>query len=327
MNKIWEFLCLRKEFYLFTILIIGIFYLVLYLYGAFIDAIIYATILCVTFLLIYMGFDFYHFYQKSLRLEQILEREYIEFNDLPISSSLIEDHYQELLIKIEELHQALKAKSENEYLETIDYFTLWVHQIKIPISALRLLIQSQQMSAHDLLVQVLKIEQYVEMALHYMKMNHMSSDLCICRYELSDILNEVIQKQAVFFIQKKIGLNMSDISLQILTDEKWISFVIEQILSNALKYTKEGCITIDVKDEILYIKDTGIGIKQSDLPRVFEKGFTGYNGRIDKKANGIGLYLCKTIIDNLGYQIDIQSELGKGTVVSINFHVDELHVE
>ena len=126
---------------------------------------------------------------------------------------------------------------------------------------------------------------------------------------------------------KKLKLDLEPIDCEILTDEKWISFVIEQIISNALKYTKEGSIHIYERNQVLYIEDTGIGIKEEDLPRVFERGFTGYNGRLDKKASGLGLYLCYQIVKNLGYCIAIKSELGKGTIVSIDFHVDELKVE
>lgn len=152
-------------------------------------------------------------------------------------------------------------------------------------------------------------------------------DLHIQSYYLFDIVNEVVKKHATFFIQKKIRLDMKQTDRYILTDEKWISFVIEQILSNALKYTKTGTISIYEDNEVLYIQDTGIGIKEEDLPRVCEKGFTGYNGRLDKKASGLGLYLCKRIIDNLGYSLNIESIIGEGTIVSIHFHKDNLKVE
>lgn len=327
MNKLWDYLCYRKQFYIFTFLIIGIFYLILYLYNALIDAINYAVILSLTILISYIAIDFYKFYKQSQQLQYILSLKNIYLSDLPLPRTVIEEYYHELLTKVDYLHNELKNKDDEDYHDMLDYFTLWVHQIKTPISALRLLIQSQEESQNDLLMQVFKIEQYVDMVLHYIKIDHMSSDMQIKEYSLDLIVNEVIKKQATFFIQKKIKLNKESIDRMILTDEKWISFVIEQILSNALKYTKDGMIHIYEKDEVLYIKDTGIGIKSEDLPRVFEKGFTGYNGRVDKKASGLGLYLCYKIISNLGYKIHIESTVGKGTTISIDFHVDKLQVE
>lgn len=327
MNKLVSYFKEKYIFYLFSFLTIGIFYFILYLYNALIDAVDYATLLSLSMIVIYFMIDYYRYYQKEKQLDYLLNLENIYVSDLPQSYCDIEDKYQSLLKKVNQLHTELKDEQETKYNDMIDYYTLWVHQIKTPISALRLLIQSQETSQNDLLIQVLKIEQYVDMVMHYMKIDHMSSDMQIKRYDLQTIINDIIKKQATFFIHKKIQLQLEPIELQILTDEKWISFVLEQILSNALKYTKQGSIHIYVHEETLYIEDTGIGIKQEDLPRLFEKGFTGYNGRVDKKASGLGLYLCKQVIDNLGYHMSISSIPSKGTIVAIDFHVDELIVE
>lgn len=327
MRKLIDYLCFRRSLYIFSFLFVGIYWLILFLHHVLSDAIIYATVLSLGLLFIYFIFDFYHFYKKTKQLQYIQELPQVYISDLPLSSSSIEDQYQQLLEKLDDLHKQLETKQDFQYDEMINYFTLWVHQIKTPISALRLLIQSQESSQNELLIQILKIEQYVDMVLHYIKVSHMESDLELKYYDLGSIVNEVLKKQATFFIHKKIKLVFHPIERKILTDEKWISFVIEQVLSNALKYTKEGSITIYEENEILYIQDTGIGIKKEDLPRLFERGFTGYNGRLDKKASGLGLYLCQQIIKNLGYSIEIQSILGEGTIVSINFHVDQLHIE
>jgi len=317
---------MRKAVYILTLLLISIFYIILYLYNALISAINYAALLCLSVLTIYFIVDFYHFNIKTRQLEYFLNMEVFHIDDLHIPQNQIEKQYQQLLHKSYKLYQQLLRENETSYYDMIDYFTLWVHQIKTPISALHLLIQSNQMSKNDIEMQTLKIEQYVDMVLHYLKMNNMSSDLRLKHYSLEKIIHDVIKKQTTFFINKKIQLKLEPINLTILTDEKWISFVIEQIMSNALKYTRHGSIHIYVRDETLYIEDTGIGIKAEDLPRLFEKGFTGYNGRVDKKASGIGLYLCKQIIDHLGYSIKITSTLKQGTCVAINFHVDSLQV-
>lgn len=318
---------MRKAFYILTISFIIIFYLILYLYNALIPAINYAAILCISILIIYFIIDYYFFLQKNKRLDHLLKMDIFHPHDFYPPQNQIEKQYQQLLHQMYQRHQQLQRQNEKTYDEMIDYFTLWVHQIKTPISALHLLIQSENINKNDIQMQTLKIEQYVEMVLHYLKLNHMSSDLRFKHYSLEKIVLDVIKKQTTFFINKKIQLKLEPIDLMILTDEKWISFVIEQIISNALKYTKQGTIHIYVQDETLYIEDTGIGIKAEDLPRLFEKGFTGYNGRIDKKASGIGLYLCKQIIDQLGYSIKITSTLKQGTCVAIDFHVDALQVE
>lgn len=327
MNKLFHYFHDRKDIYILSFAFILIFYLILYLYNALIDAIVYAVILCLVLLFVYFCIDFYRYMKKTRNLTAVLQLEDVFLFELPESSSFLEQQYQQLLHKIDDLFKAVKEQQEINYHEMLDYFTLWVHQIKTPIFALRLLISSQDASTNDMLLQVLKIEQYVDMALHYMKLGQISSDLRLKYYDLNAIIQDVVKKQATFFIQKKLTLRLDDIDLKVLTDEKWISFVLEQILSNALKYTKNGYIHIYVKDEVLYIEDSGIGIKEEDLPRIFEKGFTGYNGRVDKKASGLGLYLCSRILKYLGHPIQISSQRGKGTVVMIDFHVQDLQVE
>lgn len=327
MRKLIHYLYMRRAFYLLSLSFISIFYCILYLYDALIPAIHYATLLCVTLLMIYMMIDFYRFTIKQKQLDCFLKIEQFNPDDLYLPQNQIEKQYQQLLTNTYQSYQELQRQNEESYQDIINYFTLWVHQIKTPISALNLLIQSDQIRKNDVSIQTLKIEQYVEMVLHYLKIDHISSDLRLKHYSLEKIILDVIKKQTTFFINKKIQLQLDPIHLTILTDEKWISFVIEQIISNALKYTKKGEIHIYVKNETLYIQDTGIGIKAEDLPRIFEKGFTGYNGRVDKKASGIGLYLCKQIIDQLGYTIQITSTLKQGTCVAIDFHVDSLQVE
>ena len=207
MNKLWDYLCYRKQFYIYSFLIIGIFYFILFLYNALLDAINYAAILCLSLLFIYTVIDFYKFYKQHTQLEYILSLDNIYMSDLPLPRTAIEEYYHELLTKVDHLHKELQNQNDNHYHDMLDYFTLWVHQIKTPISALRLLVQLQEEPQNDLLLQIFKIEQYVDMVLHYIRIDHMSSDLSIKEYALDSILNEVIKKQATFFIQKKIKLN------------------------------------------------------------------------------------------------------------------------
>lgn len=165
------------------------------------------------------------------------------------------------------------------------------------------------------------------MALQYVRLDSIHHDLSFQKVSLDHLVSQEIKKQSLFFFQKKLKVDYQIKDLQILTDEKWSGFVIEQVLSNALKYTKEGSITFYNEGEKLYIQDSGIGIKESDLPRVFEKGFTGFQGRNDKKASGLGLYLCKNIFNQLGHLISIESKVGQGTTVCLDFSKKEIFIE
>lgn len=164
----------------------------------------------------------------------------------------------------------------------------------------------------------IKMEQYVQMALQYLRMEKMTSDLVFARYDLDALIRQAVRKYAPLFIRRKIILSYEPVHCEVLTDEKWLVFVLEQILSNALKYTKSGSIHIYLSPDApktLVIEDTGIGIAPEDLPRIFEKGYTGCNGRADKRSTGIGLYLCRQIMEKLSHTIRIESEMGAGTKV------------
>lgn len=222
-----------------------------------------------------------------------------------------------------EVNDYSKEYSElwNKSKDKEDFFALWAHQIKTPISALRLLLEDKEDNKVLCKQELFKIESYVEMSLNYLRSDNMSSDLVLKEHSLDSMVKQVVKKYSSIFIYNHIELKLENIDFKILTDDKWFCFVLEQILSNALKYTKEGSVTIKCVTEetrkIVVVKDTGIGVKSEDIPRLFQKGFTGYNGRLDKKASGLGLYLCKKICDNLGHGIEISSEYGKGTEVSV----------
>ena len=167
------------------------------------------------------------------------------------------------------------------------------------------------------------------MALCYVRLGEGASDLVIKEYPLDDMIRKAIRKYAGQLIRRKLRVIYEGTDICVLTDEKWLVFIIEQLLSNAVKYTVSGnvTITVDREKKQLSISDTGIGISPEDLPRIFEKGYTGYNGRSDKKASGIGLYLCKRICRNLGHRIAAESAVGTGTVIRIDFRRSELEVE
>lgn len=216
-----------------------------------------------------------------------------------------------------------KSRSETEHQRRIkeinDYYNVWVHQIKTPISAMSLLLDNTNSHDAQIGLQLFNIEQYVDMALNYLRSSAESTDYLIKRCSLEKIVKNAVHKFSPMFIQKHIALELMPIDLCVYTDEKWLEFVIGQLLSNSLKYTDSGKIRIYCETDRLIIEDTGIGIAAADLPRVFENGYTGYNGRQHRKSTGIGLYLCKRVLSKLSHDIKIESKQGAGTRVTVIF--------
>ena len=244
-----------------------------------------------------------------------------------------------------------ESRQWEELQEKQDFFALWAHQIKTPIFALRLLIREEPEENRESLAQLFRIEQYVEMVLGYLRTEDMSADLKLTRCSLDRIIREQIHKYAGIFVSKKLSLSYEGTDAIVLTDEKWLGFVIGQILSNALKYTRTGGIEIWLEDErgnrvsenpnlkqntapgicntapaTLVIADSGIGIQPEDLPRIFEKGYTGVNGREDNRATGIGLYLSRKILRKLGHEITVDSQVDKGTEVRMSLWKKDLEM-
>ena len=219
-----------------------------------------------------------------------------------------------------ELYQQ-RSDSERKLTDLLDYYTLWVHQIKTPIAASQLLVAevADRQLKQQLEQEIFKIDSYTNLVLQYLRLESFHDDLVLKQVQIEDLVKEIIRKYALFFIQKGLNVNLHDLDKEIVTDKKWLLVVIEQIISNSLKYTKEGGLEIYMESQELCIKDTGIGIKNSDVLRVFERGFSGYNGRLTQQSSGLGLYLSKKISEELGHQICIESEVGKGTTVRIQF--------
>lgn len=289
------------------------------------DLIIYMLGIYLFIILVYFFKDYRKYKNHHQNLKYI--KEDLDFlDDFPQDIYLEEKIYQEMIQQLQKKAFQLSKENQQKYNDMIDYYTKWVHQIKTPVAGLKLIIQNDYPD-EKMLVELLKIEQYVNMALQYVRLDHIHHDLSFQKVSLDELVSQEIKKQSLFFFQKNIKVDYQIQDQQILTDEKWSSFAIEQVLSNALKYTKEGSITFYNEGEKLYIKDSGIGIKESDLPRVFEKGFTGFQGRNDKKASGLGLYLCKNIFDQLGHLISIESKVGQGTTVCLDFSKKEIFIE
>ena len=272
--------------------------------------------------------DLRRFALRHRQLSDALKSIRVSDEQLPPPENLIEEDYRQLIRALGEEKQRQASAMDLRMSDMQDYFTLWAHQIKTPIAAMRLILQTKpENSAMEIEGELFRVEQYVEMVLNYLRLDSDSTDFVFRTCDLDGIIRQCVRKYAKQFIRKKISLEYEGTDVQVLTDEKWLCFVIEQLLSNALKYTNTGSIRIFTRGETLVIEDTGIGIAPEDLPRVFEKGYTGYNGRTDKKATGIGLYLCKRILQKLGNEISISSVVGQGTRVSIDLRREELRVE
>lgn len=249
----------------------------------------------------------------------------------------LEALYRSMIAKMRQEKEELIFEDQKRYTEMMDYYGMWAHQIKTPIAAMRILVQSgmdreeneeNQKLFRQLQMELFKTEQYVEMVLSYLKIGDIAKDMVLERCDLGKVVRQAVKKYSRLFILQKLSLEMGEIAEIVLIDEKWLSFVVEQILSNALKYTKSGSVSIYLEQEgVLVIKDTGIGISAEDLPRIMEKGYTGYNGRIDKRSTGIGLYLCKKVMDKLHHQLRIDSEDGKGTKVVLDLRRTQLDLE
>lgn len=304
-----------------VLIMIGMFSSVLFLYDINLEPILYSSGLVILFLIIISFIDFKRYKNKHNELKFIEEN--LELKNIEIKQTLIDRDYLAIIEKLYKENTKLKTKLDLDKSEMIDYYTLWAHQIKNPIAGINLILQnSNSEDKGDLLEEIFKVEEYVGMVLGYLRFVDGESDLIIREESLDRILKNSIKKYSKLFIRKKLALEYKECDLTIITDEKWLSFGIEQILSNSIKYTKKGKISIYVKDNTIYIKDTGIGIKEEDLPRIFQKGFTGYNGRMDKKSTGIGLYLSKKIFEKLGYKLDVESKENVGTTVKIKLNMD-----
>ena len=252
----------------------------------------------------------------------------LETADLPKAETPLEKIYQEIIQDQEKRCQREQKESREKLVRSREYYTRWSHQIKTPIAAMELLLQEEPADVRALKRELLKTSQYVEMALSYQRMEGDGNDLVIQRYELRPVVMQAVKKVSPLLIHKHISFSAGDLSGEVLTDEKWLVFVLEQLLTNASKYTKEGgSVRIGKENGLLVLRDTGIGIRPEDLPRIFEWGYTGYNGRLDKRSTGVGLALVKQVMEMLGNKIEIRSVLGEGTEVFLDLRRTELEAE
>ena len=303
--------------------------LIFWLYGLPGEAIVYLLCLCCIGTSFWAVLSFVRFWRKHKILRKMEEAIFVTAEDLPETTTLIEEDYQHLIQRLVRENRQRQAAADSMLEDLTSYYTLWVHQIKTPIAAMDLLLQAGPDRATEMEIELQKIAQYVDMVLQYLRLDSTAKDLVLQRCQLDAVVRQTVRKYAKLFILKKIQLVFQETKWEVLSEEKWLCFLLEQLLSNALKYTPEGGkISIFLEGETnLVIADTGIGIAPEDLPRVFEKGFTGNNGRMDKKATGIGLYLCRRVTNLLGHTISIVSEPGVGTQVRLGLGRPQFDIE
>lgn len=305
---------------------------------AIISNIVYVNAGCFCFMALYIVIGY--FYRRAFFLE--LKASAGSDSEHAIATlSDPQNHQQTLYLalvrSLYEGHSRQLQRSIAEQRDHQDFIMSWIHEVKLPIAASRLIMNNSEGKSVGELVDKLEdelaeIDHYVEQALYYSRIDSFSKDYFITEVGLGQPVKECVKKYAKLFINKAIRLQMDDGQLFVQSDSKWLLFILDQITSNALKYTPEGgSITFgfeaDAREKRLLIKDTGIGIRTEDIHRVFEKGFTGANGRSHAKSTGMGLYLAKQLAIKLGHELSIQSEAGLSTTVTIHFpkmHLDRL---
>ena len=306
--------------YILFVVFIAIFFIMFYLYNLPLEALIYTGSFCFLASFIASISDFVN-YRESYKKLKFLEKNILnDLEDLPKSLDIRIDYYHKIIEKLYEELEKLTQENRQKNTDMVDYYSMWVHQIKTPIAAMNFLLDNEEVDQKILQQELFKIERYVEMVLTYIRLDSISSDYVITKINLDEVVKDSVKKYATIFINKKIKLNYVSHETMVISDKKWLSFAFEQILGNSVKYSSAGGeITIETCENKLVIEDNGMGIKEEDLPRIFEKGFTGFNGRYEKKSSGLGLYLCKKTLDKLGHHIEISSKVGEGTRIEITF--------
>lgn len=270
------------------------------------------------------------FYDNLLKILEELDEKYL------ITEIIKNPNFLEGQILKNSLEQIDKSMLENvnkyKYMteDYKEYIELWIHEIKIPIATSKMVIENNKNAITKSIDEELdKVENYIEQALFYARSNTVEKDYYIRKVVLKEIVNESIKKNKSSLIQEKISIDIHDLEIEVNTDNKWIVFILNQIIQNSIKYRKKENSVMEIyanqgkENVILYIKDNGIGIKQGEITRVFEKGFTGTNGRLsNKKSTGIGLYLCKKLCNKLGIGIELNSVQNEGTEVKLVFPKD-----
>lgn len=332
--RIIDYLKMRWTNFILLVIACIMFPFVQYLFGYHVEAVLYSVEMLITIFAVLTIVDYLILKYKHNKLQERIQNLSVYSTHKIIPTNLLEKDYEDTIEKLYEMTKDIMNHVEVRYKNQIEYFTMWVHQIKTPISAMTLLVDDEQIDPtirNSIRQEIFKVEQYASMVLEYLRIDNMSQDLILSPYELDSIVKKCVKKFSTIFIHKHNSLEIKELSSTVKTDERWLLFLLEQVLSNALKYTNQGTIRIYEETALnnriaLVIEDTGIGIKEEDIPRIFEQGYTGFNGRMNQKATGIGLYLSKKVADKLSCKIQVSSKVRVGTKITIIFPSDDLEV-
>jgi len=319
---IWQYVKENRIIYTMFFLMSGLFLLTFFLYDLpllpFKDGLMFVLFL----LIIWTILDVRKKYKEHQALSAIIKQETVDnqlYQQLDIGETILCKDYHVLLKKVSVENHQLEYRLMKEQQTLLDYYAMWSHQIKTPLAALQVLVETEPESTLKIKNEISTIDGYLSMMLHYLKLTNLENDLILKRVEIFETVKKVVKKYRMFFIQKDLSVDIVPFSKKVITDEKWLLFILEQVIFNSIKYTKSGGVTIFLEDDTLKIKDSGIGILPQDLPRIFESGFTGFNGRQHQKATGLGLHMSQTIANQLGIYLEIDSKVGVGTIVSMTF--------
>jgi len=320
MRKLLDYLRARNMVLVLYILTLGIISALGFLAAQDMIYVRYETILVSFSLVCVLLVDGARYRRKRRQMALIQERVELLPRELPEPMDGLTGDYDALVRMLSREHEQLRALTLTQQEEQKEYYTLWIHQIKTPISAMRLILDAQEGEGTSLLRQELfKVDQYADLALKFIKLSDIADDLVVERCDLNEIARAAVKKYSLLFIYSKLKIEIGQLAKDVPCDRMWMGFILEQLLSNSIKYTRSGGVKIYMKGTALVVEDSGIGIRKEDLPRIFEKGYTGYNGRMDTRASGIGLYLVKRAATALGIHVSVDSELGKGTRVTMQF--------
>ena len=288
------------------------------LYDILTEPLLYATALSFCLLLVVLAADFFREKRRADERARTLSAILTQWRALPQADTLAEEDHQKMIAALGEAMDKLTAESDAQEQDMLDYYTAWVHQIKTPIAVMKLKLADDMPEHRALSVELQRVEQYVDMVLQYIRLGDGTNDLVIRAYALDGLIRASIKKQAGQFVEKRLRLIYEPTGDTVVTDQTWFCCILDQLLSNAVKYTPEGTVTISVDNGLLTVSDTGVGIAPEDLPRIFEKGYTGLNGRLGQKSSGLGLYLAKKAADLLSIPLSVESEVGKGSAFTLD---------
>lgn len=291
---------------------------------------LYSMELTLFFFLVYLIVQYFLYSKRHKTIMQVGAAQSTRIEDVAAGTDPADKVYLEKIGQLQQNIRNLTNEHAERQADQLDYFTLWLHQIKTPLSAISLLNQSSNAAESKKISQeILRLEDYTHMALNYVKLEETGSEMDLSNVDLDTVIKKAVKKYSILFIYKGIKLNYQPIGATVLSDGQWLQTLLEQLLSNSLKYTASGTISVYLdcdKEQTLIVEDTGAGIRPEDLPKIFNKGYSGLNGRLHEKSTGLGLFLSRKICKRLGHDLTIESEIGKGTRVSIKLERQQLAV-